>query len=116
LWLFYKALLEYRRSRWLSYVRPTAVDELPNALFVLRETDVARTAVLFHFGEAASKLSFNLPAGAWNKQIDSAAPNWRGPSALSDKFEGGDAVQLTLQPRSFVVFEQANVDSKPQKN
>jgi hypothetical protein len=109
-------LLEYRRSRRLGGLRPTAVEELPNALFVLRETDIARIAALFHFGEAASKLSFNPPAGAWNKQIDSAAPNWRGPCASSEKFKGGDAVQLTLQPRSFVVFEQANIDSKPQKN
>jgi maltooligosyltrehalose trehalohydrolase len=116
LWLFYKALLKYRRSRRLSDLRPTAVEELPNALFALRETNFARIATLFHFGEAASKLSFNLPAGNWNKQIDSAAPKWRGPSASPETIEGGDAVQLTLQPRSFVVFEQAKLDSKPQKN
>ncbi|MBV8514102.1 MAG: malto-oligosyltrehalose trehalohydrolase [Acidobacteria bacterium] len=116
LWLFYQSLLEYRRPRRLSDVRPTTVDELPNALFVLQETDVARIAALFHFGEATSKVSFKLPTGTWKKQIDSADPKWKGPSALPEKIEGSNTTQLTLQPRSFVVFEQTNIDSKPQRN
>ncbi len=116
LWLFYKALLEYRRSRRLRNVRPTTVGELPNALFVLRETEVAWIASLFHFGEAASKLTLSLPAGQWGTQLDSADPKWRGPSALPETIEGGNAIQLTLQSRSFVVFERPNVDSKPHRN
>ena len=116
LWLFYKTLMEYRKSRRLSNVRPAAVKELSNALFVLRETCVARIAALFHLGDAARQLSFNLPVGNWSKLIDSADPKWRGPSASSENLKGGDAVQLTMQPRSFVVFEQPNVDSGPQRN
>ena len=108
LWLFYRALLDYRRSRRLCHVRPTAVTELPNAVFVLRTIDAARGAVLFHFGESAASFPLNLPLGTWSKQIDSADPKWKGPLALPDKLEGGNAVQLTLQPRSFVVYEQSN--------
>jgi maltooligosyltrehalose trehalohydrolase len=116
LWSFYKALLEYRRSRRLGGVRPTAVDENTNALLVLRTTDVARIAAIFHFGESATKLSFNLPSGRWDKQIDSADPRWKGPSASPDRIEGGDAIQLMLQPRSFVVYEQLATDSRTQKS
>jgi maltooligosyltrehalose trehalohydrolase len=115
-WLFYKALLEYRRSRRPGNVRPTAVDELPNAVFMLRTTDIARVAALFHFGESAASLSFSLPAGTWTKQLDSADPQWKGPSALPEKIEGGNAVQLTLQPRSFVVYEQSITKSQTQKS
>jgi maltooligosyltrehalose trehalohydrolase len=116
LWLFYKALMEYRRSRRLGNVRPAAVDELPNAILVQRTTDIAQVAALFHFGESAAILSFNLPPGIWTKQLDSAGPQWRGPSALPDKLEGGNTVQLTLQPRSFVVYEQSITKSQTQKS
>jgi maltooligosyltrehalose trehalohydrolase len=112
LWIFYKVLLEYHRSRRLSNVRPVAVEELSSAIFVLRETDVARVTTLFHFGENMSSLSVKLPAGSWTKQIDSADPQWRGASSLPEQIEGGDAVQLTLQPRAFVVYEQALDKSK----
>lgn len=114
LWHFYKTLLDYRRSRRLCNVRPTAVDESPNSLFVLRQTPSARIATLFHFGDSATKLKFNLPNGHWNKQLDSADPRWEGSSALPGKLEGCDAIELTLQPRSFVVYEPSKVDSKAQ--
>jgi maltooligosyltrehalose trehalohydrolase len=116
LWLFYKALLEYRRTRKLGNFRPTTVEELPSAIFVLRSTPSTRVAALFHFGDAATKLSFELPLGNWIKQLDSADPEWRGPAASPNKLEGSNAVQLTLQPRSFVVYEQSNADSGAQKN
>ncbi len=105
---FYKTVLEYRRSRRLGNVRPTTVNELPNAVFVLRTTEAGTIAALFHFGESAASFPLHLPPGKWNKRMDSAAPEWRGPSALPQQLEGGDAVQLTLQPRSFVVYEQWN--------
>ncbi|HEY4906807.1 MAG TPA: malto-oligosyltrehalose trehalohydrolase [Candidatus Acidoferrum sp.] len=107
-WHFYKALLEYRRSRRLGNVRSTAITELPNAVLFLRNTGLGAIATLFHFGESAAGLPVSLPTGAWSKQLDSAAPEWQGPSALPEKLEGGNAVQLTLQPRSFVVYEQSS--------
>ena len=113
LWRFYKSLLEYRRTRKLSNVRPSVVEELQAAVFVLRKTSVALVAAVFHFGEHASALSLHLPVGSWSKQIDSAEPGWRGPSALPNQIEGGNAVQLILQPRSFVVYEQAGANSEP---
>jgi maltooligosyltrehalose trehalohydrolase len=106
--LFYKTLLDYRRSRRLGNVRAAVVDELSDAVFVRRKTDTAQVAILFHFGETAASLSLNLAAGTWTKQIDSAAPQWKGSSALPEKLNGGNAVQLMLQPRSFVVYEQSN--------
>jgi maltooligosyltrehalose trehalohydrolase len=115
MWLFYKALLEYRRTRRLSNVRPTTVDELPSALFVLHLTDVARIAALFHFGANPTVVSPKLTTGTWNKQIDSADPKWRGLSALPQKIEGGNAIQLKLQPRSVVVYEQSSADSTAQR-
>ena len=108
LWRFYKTLLDFRRSRQLGNVRPAVVNELPNAVSVLRTTDDCAVATFFHFGESSASLPFSLPLGTWNKQIDSADPKWRGPAALPQQLEGGNAVQLTLQPRSFVVYEQSN--------
>jgi maltooligosyltrehalose trehalohydrolase len=114
--LFYKELMRYRRTQKLSSVRPSAVEGLPSAVFVLREIGATRVAAIFYFGESSTKLSLNLPAGAWTKQIDSADPKWRGSSALLERIEGADAVQLTLQPRSFVVYEQSKADFRTQKS
>ncbi len=114
--LYYKALLEYRRGRSLSNIRPTSVEELPSAIFILRDTGTTHIAALFHFGENTAQLSFKLPPGTWTKRIDSADPQWRGPAASPDKLEGANAVQLTLQPRSFVVYEQPNADFSAQRN
>jgi maltooligosyltrehalose trehalohydrolase len=116
LWHFYKALLEYRRAADLSNVRPTAVEELSSAIFVLRNTVSTRITAFFHFGDSATNLSFKLASGTWTKKLDSADPKWRGPSSSPDKLEGANAVQLTLQPRSFVVYEQSNADSDAQRN
>jgi len=116
LWLFYKTLLEYRRTQDLSNVRPTAVEELPPAIFVMRTTGSTHVASLFHFGDSPTTLCFHLPSGVWTKQLDSADPKWRGPSASPAKLEGGDAVQLTLQPRSFVVYEQSSANSDARRN
>jgi maltooligosyltrehalose trehalohydrolase len=109
--LFYRALLEYRRTRNLNSIRPTSVEQLPSAIFVLRNTGSTRIAALFHFGASAATLPFGLSSGTWAKQLDSADTKWRGPSASPDKLEGGNAVQLTLQPRSFVVYEQSEANS-----
>jgi hypothetical protein len=108
--------LDYRRMRRLDNVKPSAVEELRSALLVLQDTGTARVATLFYFGESPAKLTFNLSPGPWIKKTDSADPKWRGPSASPERIEGGDAVQLTLQPRSFVVYEQSNVDSRAHKN
>jgi maltooligosyltrehalose trehalohydrolase len=116
LWHFYRELLDYRRMRRLDNVKPSAVEELRSALLVLQDTGTARVATLFYFGESPAKLTFNLSPGPWIKKTDSADPKWRGPSASPERIEGGDAVQLTLQPRSFVVYEQSNVDSRAHKN
>jgi hypothetical protein len=61
-------------------------------------------------------LPLNLPVGTWSKQIDSADAQWKGRSALPEKLEGGNAVQLTLQPRSFVIYEQSNEALQTQKS
>lgn len=116
LWLFYKTLLEYRRTRNLSNIRPTSVEELPSAILVLRDTGSTRLASLFHFGDSTTYLSFKLSPGKWTKRLDSADPKWRGPSASPAKLEGGDAVQLPLQPRSFVVYEQSNAKADARRN
>jgi maltooligosyltrehalose trehalohydrolase len=111
LWLFYRMLLQYRRTTKLSNVRPASVGELPSSILVLRNIDSKQVAALFHFGESATKISFKLAPGGWSKQIDSADPKWLGPSASPDKLEGGDAIELSLQPRSFVVYEQSRAGS-----
>jgi maltooligosyltrehalose trehalohydrolase len=116
LWLFYIQLLEYRRTRRLGNVKPSAVEELRSAVLVLRDVGAGRVATIFHFGESPTKLSFHLSPGSWTKQIDSADPKWSGPLASPERIEGGDAVQLTLQPRSFVVYEQSNADSRAHKS
>lgn len=110
--LLYKELLNYRRARKLGHVRASTVEELQSSILILRDTETALAAALFHFGESPTKLSIRLSPGTWTTKVDSGDPKWKGPSALPATIEGGDRVQLTLQPRSFVVLEKPNSDSR----
>jgi maltooligosyltrehalose trehalohydrolase len=107
LWEFYKALLRFRHERELPRARLVTVVEYENsrAMQVLRAAGAKLLAALFHFGDVPAMVAANLPAGTWVSKIDSAAPEWRGPAALPRELRLTGPAQLSMQPRSFVVFE-----------
>ena len=107
---FYKTLLGIRRDRRLAEAQQIAVTEYSShqALLSLRSAGPNLLAGLFHFGDTAASLTVELPDGAWDTRIDSAAPEWLGPGASLPKRLISGPFQIDMQPRSFVLLERSS--------
>ncbi|HUG89210.1 MAG TPA: malto-oligosyltrehalose trehalohydrolase [Planctomycetaceae bacterium] len=86
----------------------TFVFEKPKILASHRWTVDRGVFVVFHLGESAAPLSAPLPAGRWEKIIDTADARWDGPgSSLPAELESSGEVPLTAAPHSFVLYSRA---------
>lgn len=112
--LFYQTLLRFRRETSLSQRAEASVVQYEPAKAVMLVLGDDKTLIeLFHFGEAAATVTADLPTGIWETRIDSADLIWLGPgSAVAQKIVSNGNVQLTLQPRSFVVLERTGSGSE----
>lgn len=62
----------------------------------------------FNFGEKETPLPFAVPAGEWQKLLESCAARWAGPgSSLPDRLGLSAPVKGVMRPRSFVLYERA---------
>jgi maltooligosyltrehalose trehalohydrolase len=106
---FYKMLLRFRREHEIGCT-PASATRLGSAkalLVVLGEPSYLIES--FHFGEAPAKLSVRVPPGTWETRIDSGDLAWLGPgTSVPAKIEGGGELNLTMQARSFVVWERTS--------
>ena len=106
---FYGELLNLRRNvPALSPpdkqgTRVTAFD--PSALIVERSRGADRALIFFNFGSSPARLTYSLTPGIWNKQIDSADPQWKGPgTATPSVLDSKGPVTLDVPATSFSLF------------
>ena len=74
-----------------------------------RHPEVQPMLLLFHFGRNRLQASATLPAGGWEKKLDSADGQWLGPgSPLNlELHSGGDApTPFQMAASSFAVFQR----------
>jgi len=115
---FYQMLLRFRRKLKLGHVSEVSVTQYDSAsalMCVLGDSSgqLAQLATLFHFSESSNALAITFPEGAWKRRIDSSELDWLGPgSTFPAQIMGRQAVQVNLQPRSFVVLELAHSTSE----
>ena len=108
----YKTLLHHRRThpalRLLSRDHmQTFVFDRQKILAAHRWTVDRGVFVLFHVGESAVPVSAPVPAGRWEKLLDTAEPEWDGPgSSLPAELESSGEVPLTVSPHSFVLYNR----------
>ena len=87
--------------------------EKENALVVLRRNGPARAAAVFHFGDAPATLPVSLPAGRWEKVLDSSDARWGGPGgAAPERPDPGGAIICALRPRSFLLFSNSGKENR----
>jgi maltooligosyltrehalose trehalohydrolase len=83
--------------------------ENENVILLRRGRPEHSTLVFLHFGAEPEDLAVDLPAGYWQKLLDSADTRWGGPGAsapaavVSAEFDGS----LSLMPWSCLVFALA---------
>jgi maltooligosyltrehalose trehalohydrolase len=81
--------------------------EIPKALLLRRWHASHEVLALFHFGSEAAPLRSTLPAGRWEKFVDSTDPRWGGQgSELPASFISSGEVDMPLPPSSFVLFKK----------
>src|SRR5262249_4659780 len=73
------------------------------ALVVQRGAGGDAVVAVFHLGDRERREAWPWPAGEWELLLASAAPPWGGPADAPRSLSGGEP-ELTLPPRSFVVY------------
>jgi maltooligosyltrehalose trehalohydrolase len=112
---FYQMLLRFRSQHGLGHAKPSIVKEFAasKSLMMLQDTRGSRLVTLFNFGDLSAGVGEALPLGVWKKKIDSSDLAWLGPgSELPPAINVPGQSSLSLQPRSFAVFEHAASSSE----
>jgi len=79
--------------------------ENAKTLFLQRSDGTSEAFAVFHFGEMTEALALPVPAGCWQKRLDSTDLRWHGVgSELPASFESNGESILSLPAKSFVLF------------
>jgi maltooligosyltrehalose trehalohydrolase len=77
-------------------------------LFVHRWSGIAQAIVVTNLGRAEASIALSIPAGHWYKALDSTDEKWAGNgSSVPQELHCAAAINLSLTPRSAVVFNHA---------
>ncbi len=112
LYEFYQELIRLRNTfpalRSLSKeTMEVAGSEKEKVLSVRRWSGDHEIFMALHFGDASASVTLAVPAGGWDKILDSAEQRWRGNgSAVPEKLLSEGEVALTLEPKAFVLFSR----------
>jgi maltooligosyltrehalose trehalohydrolase len=109
---FYRQLLALRRKLPPLQVFDRSrmeVASLPQQKILVFTRQGANSAVvsIFSFSNTQESVSLHLPAGSWEKALDSSAQHWRGPgevapASMSVTEESGSTI--TVNPFSLLVY------------
>ncbi|MBI3962494.1 MAG: malto-oligosyltrehalose trehalohydrolase [Deinococcus sp.] len=108
----YRELLRLRRTlpalAQLSKDHLEAVGwEKEKVLFVRRWTEQEQVFMVFNFSQVQLPLALPVPAGSWQKQLDSAERRWGGAGSTAPAtFSSEGTTTLSLAPQAFVLFVQ----------
>ena len=109
---FYRRLLALRKKMpalQLSDRRQIEVTGLAQQkiLAVRRRAQNNAVFCLFSFSNTREQVNFDLPAGTWEKVLDSSAQHWRGPgeeAPASLVTQGGKSSVIAVNPFSLLVY------------
>ncbi len=108
----YQELIHLRRE--LPALAPLSKEEMQVAvrekemvISLHRWSTASRILALFHFGDAQVKVMLPVPAGDWQKRLDSSDQRWCGEgSFLPDVLCSDSKEPVTLSPESFALYIQ----------
>ncbi len=111
---FYKVLIRLRRELpALARLSKETLDvigyEKEKVLFVRRWSGVDEALIIYHFGEVQAPVALPVPAGRWEKRLDSAEERWHGSeSSVRESLTSAGEVTVRLSPKAFVLFVRAD--------
>jgi maltooligosyltrehalose trehalohydrolase len=83
-----------------------------SVLLVHRQHDDGAALTLLNFGSEPATLDLNVPAGTWEKLLDTADERWQlsssgAATALPERLESRGTVALTLAPQTCALFRRS---------
>jgi maltooligosyltrehalose trehalohydrolase len=83
-------------------------NEKRGLLSVRRWSGESEVLSVFHFGEAQWHFCLPVPAGSWQRLIDSADARWGGAGvSVPETLESDGELALSVRPKSFIVLSKA---------
>ncbi|UCF91241.1 MAG: malto-oligosyltrehalose trehalohydrolase [Desulfobacterales bacterium] len=107
---FYRELLRLRKAiaalAQLSQKNMEVIgDDRQNMLFVRRWSDEDEVCLVFHFRDRSAAAMIPIPAGRWEKGLDSGEKRWQGPASCAPAtIASPGEVQLTLPPHVVLLW------------
>ncbi|MFC1935001.1 malto-oligosyltrehalose trehalohydrolase [Chloroflexota bacterium] len=84
-------------------------DEDNNTLLVHRWSGDSGVVIIYNLSDNEVKLLQPVPSGRWHKILDSNEARWLGDGgAIPEKVGSNSEINLTLEPKSFVLLEKEN--------
>ena len=112
---FYKRLIDLRKKMpaFSNLLKENMEVNEPGerVLFVRRWFAEDEIFSLYNFSGKRAEMMLTLPAGTWEKILDSSLKEWGGPGETSDTVikSSGTEMILSLQPYSLVVYQMQSL-------
>lgn len=112
---FYRQLLSLRKKLpALQVFRREQMEvvgwQRQKVLTIQRQAENSTVVCLFSFSNTQEQVVLNLPAGNWEKLLDSSAQHWRGPGEVAPasvaSAEGGSS-PVSINPFSLLVYSRS---------
>lgn len=113
---FYRELIRLRREiPALAELDGEKLEAAPleeeRALFVRRWSGGDEVCAIFFFRDDEETITLPVPAGCWQKALDSGEERWLGPGGtVPALLESPGKVRLTLSPRACVLYRRVKED------
>jgi len=111
---FYRELIHLRKENaalaCLSKDNMEALgDENDKTLCVRRWSGDSEVVIIYNLNDNEVEVRQPVPPGQWHKILDSIEARWLGDGgAIPEKFVSKGEINLTLEPKSFVLLEKEN--------
>src|SRR5438477_3455312 len=116
---FYQELLHLRHELpALSRLDKNALEVIEfqdaKVIFVRRWDASSHIFAVLHFADEVSQLALPVPAGCWERQLDSGEPRWRkgGSKTAADVLISHGEVQMSLRPWAVVLYAEIRPGEK----
>ena len=107
---FYRELIRLRKE--IPALSPLSKDALEavgyeqdKVLFLRRWTEDEEALMMCNFGDCEASVPLNIPAGSWQKQLDTADGRWNGPgNLLPSQLNSNAKATVALGSKTFALF------------